>query len=90
MTMALNRPKPATQRSDELRVTYGDLRGLGVRDAECRIEPFLNWLRRLPPWQRITAAGEFSRCEMWIWARHFPREVPLVYGDYTWIGLNSA
>lgn len=90
MTLTLDKPSAATERSAEEKVAYADLRGLGVWDAEHRIEPFVNWLRRLSSHQRLVAAGEFGRCELWIWARYFSEEVPLVNGEFPWIAVNLA
>jgi hypothetical protein len=90
MSLTLGKPGAATERSAEEKVTYADLRGLGVCDAERRIEPFVNWLRRLSSRQRLAAAGGFGRCELWIWARYFSEEVPLVNGEFPWIAVNPA
>lgn len=79
----------ATDRRDDQKVTYQDLRGLGVQDAELRIEPFLTWLHERMPEGRANSAEGFSSCEVWIWARHFPDEVPLINGEYAWIALSA-
>lgn len=89
-TVRHRRGRSSVLRTAEQTVSYRDLRGLSVMDAERRIEPFIDWLRGLsPPRRRALAATEFSRCELWIWARHFPAEVPLINGEYPWIALNS-
>ena len=90
MTLTLDKASAAAERSAKEKVTYADLRGLGVCDAERRIETFVSWLRRLSSRQRLAVAGEFGRCELWIWARYFSEEVPLVNGELPWIAVNLA
>lgn len=69
-----------------------------VRRKECqpdgdnkdeRSETPVDRLYRLGDRGRFAAyrAGKLSRAERSIWAARFPNEVPLVNGEFEWIGL---
>jgi hypothetical protein len=71
---------------------YVTLRGRNAEEAERIVDGFLSVLRRMTPEERISASrhGGFTRWERWVWAARFPDEVPLVNGEYEWIGANLA
>ncbi|MGA8746594.1 MAG: hypothetical protein WB507_12140 [Solirubrobacterales bacterium] len=57
------------------------------RLGEDRID-FLQRLARMSPDERLRAArDQFDRRRLAIWAARYPKEVPLVNGEYEWIAL---
>lgn len=69
-------------------LTYKDLRGLSVQEADRRVESFLSELRRMSPDERKRASRyTMNRFEYWVYAARFPDEVPLVNGELERIAL---
>jgi hypothetical protein len=74
--------------SSEHTLTYQELRGRGVQEAERLIEPFLSELRRMTADERIRASRyTMNRWEYWIYAARYPEEVPTVNGELERIAL---
>lgn len=44
----------------------------------------------LGPSGRMREAETFTRAELSIWAARYPEEVPMVNGEFAWIGLRLA
>lgn len=88
MTQTLDIQTQETE-SGERTLTYRELRGRGVQEVEHLIEPFLSELRRMTPDERIrTSRFTMNRWERWVYAAHYPDEVPTVNGEIEWIALN--
>jgi hypothetical protein len=78
--------------SGERHLTYEGLRGRDAHDAERLVESFVSVLGRMTPAERISASrhGGFTRWERWVWSARFADEVPLVNGEFEWVGANMA
>ena len=57
-----------------------------------RVDSFVIRLERMGYERRLAAyrRGEFSRRQRTIWAARFPEEVPIVNGEFEWIGAAMA
>lgn len=63
-----------------------------TRHERCQADEDLSTLERMTASQRLGAAqaNRLSRHQLWVWATHFPDEVPLVNGELPWIALGLA
>jgi hypothetical protein len=61
-------------------------------NSRAHFEAFLARLARMSVEERIRAArnGGFTAWERSVWAARFPRQVPLVNGEFEWIALGLA
>jgi hypothetical protein len=88
MTQTLDTRAPETERGTQ-GLTYTDLRGLDVQEADRLVESFVSELRRMTPEERIKASRySMNRWEYWVYAARFPDEVPLVNGELEGIALS--
>jgi hypothetical protein len=75
----------------ERALVHEELRGRDVADGERPIDPFLSELARMTPEERIRASRySMNRHERWVYARHYPEEVPTVNGELEWIAMQMA
>lgn len=71
-------------------LSYRELRGHRVQEAEHLLEPFVGELRRMTPEERIRASRySMNRWERRVYAARYPDEVPTVNGELEWIALNA-
>jgi hypothetical protein len=69
-------------------LTYEELSGLNVQQAERKLESFVAELHKMTPEERISASRyTMNRWEYWVYAARFPDEVPLVNGELERIAL---
>lgn len=69
-------------------LTYEELSGLNVQQAERKLESFVAELRKMTPEERISASRyTMNRWEYWVYAARFPDEVPIVNGELERIAL---
>ncbi|HEY2333618.1 MAG TPA: hypothetical protein VGH58_01250 [Solirubrobacterales bacterium] len=81
MTQTLDITEPAVE-SDVHALTYEQLSGLSVQQAERKLDSFLAELRQMTPDERIGASRHtMNRWEYWVYAARFPQEVPTVNGE---------
>jgi hypothetical protein len=64
---------------------------VGFFEAEAQREAFLARLVRMSAEERRRAAryGGFTSWQRALWAARFPKEVPVVNGEYEWIAVNA-
>lgn len=87
MTQTLDIQTQETESGEHI-LTYKELRGRGVQEAERLLEPFVSELRRMTPDERIRASRyTMNRWEYWVYAARFPDEVPTVNGELERIAL---
>lgn len=74
----------------ECSLTYDLIRGRSVWEVDRLVEAFLRRLALMSEEERVRASryGGFTRWERWVWAARFPEQVPLINGEYEWIGAN--
>lgn len=90
MTQTLDITEPSVA-PDAHALTYDQLSGLSVQQAERKIDGFLGELRRMTPDERIRASRHtMNRWEYWVYAARFPQEVPTVNGELERIALARA
>jgi hypothetical protein len=81
MTQAVDIAKQ-TVGQPERSLTYEELSGLNVQQAERKLEGFVAELRKMTPEERISASRyTMNRWEYWVYAARFPDEAPLVNGE---------
>lgn len=69
-------------------LTYEELSGLNVQQAERKVESFVAELRKMTPEERISASRyTMNRWEYWVYAARFPDEAPLMNGELERIAL---
>ncbi len=77
-----------TVEQDEHTLTYEELSGLSVQQAERKVESFVAELRKMTPEERVsTSRHTMNRWEYWVYAARFPDEVPTVNGEFERIAL---
>lgn len=87
MTQTLDSPVQSERRNVG-GLTYPDLRGRSVQEAEREVDRFLGELRRMTRQERISASRyTMNRWEYWVYAGRFPDEVPTVNGELERIAL---
>jgi hypothetical protein len=72
-------------------VVEADLRSIWL-DAKRGTRAFSARLARMSVEERINASrnGGFTRHERSIWAARYPKQVPLIDGEFEWIALSLA
>jgi hypothetical protein len=69
-------------------LTYEELSGLNVQQAERKVESFVAELRKMTSEERISASRyTMNRWEYWVYAARFPDEVPIVNGELERVAL---
>ncbi len=69
-------------------ITYEELSGLNVQEAERKVESFVAELRKMTREERISASRyTMNRWEYWVYAARFDDEVPTVNGELERIAL---
>jgi hypothetical protein len=87
MTQTVDITQPRVE-SDAHTLTYDQLSGLSVQQAERKLDSFLAELRQMTPQERIGASRHtMNRWEYWVYAARFLDEVPLVNGELERIAL---
>lgn len=82
MTRTARVADPTVEKDDAHTLTYDQLSGLSVQQAERRLDSFLAELRRMTPEERINASRyTMNRWEYWVYAARFADEVPMVNGE---------
>ena len=77
-----------TVKQPQRTLTYEELSGLNVQQAERKVESFVAELRKMTPEERISASRyTMNRWEYWVYAARFPDEVPIVNGELERIAL---
>jgi hypothetical protein len=81
MTQTLDITEPTVDHGTHA-LTYDQLSGLSVQQAERKLDSFLAELRQMTPDERISASRHtMNRWEYWVYAARFPDEVPTVNGE---------
>ncbi len=65
--------------------------GAGGLEQRERLDAFLERLERMSAEGRVRASRHsFTSWELYVWATHYPDEVPTVNGECEWIALRLA
>jgi hypothetical protein len=87
MTRTIDIAEQAVEQPQDT-LTYEELSGLNVQQAERKLESFVAELRKMTPEERIRASRyTMNRWEYWVYAARFPDEVPIVNGELERIAL---